>query len=486
MKPVYAIQKGKGRLLFPFCFTALFIQITTARWQDSFTRLALLDDFNGILHRQIASITKEFNITYRYDDIYRKRIFDQRVLTTDQQSGCFRFVLPVRTAAADHIFRVHIGLDRLAAENQRDRTAVRGEGNGKGQTYAILWVRAANNKSLGLQFRSTSRSHSATAVIKTYPHSEDSRLNRYFLDWLPRTFGNPIQSKIRTQQFELTPWISIPLRNDQNRLCIALNHFQWDNAVTFRYNNTTNKPVLNGRRILDIPTRFHSTQLSLKLGQSEPACLAAEIRYSHAGLHYHTDNHPPSFTDFDELGSGDFSLNSGALLCHHTGADHHFRAGVSLSAFGGDFSLRTPVLGVLYGILPISHKAGGELRKGRIFSQDVLYFYRLSKSKIRFTLLGHYLHSRIFLQMVGEAELEFGLVATPLDYPLRLDANIFDIQSALQYNFGDYALEYRLSQLLPVIRRLDESPVHFTEPVPGKKTVERGGTSHQLSLSRYF
>lgn len=486
MKPIRTIQKGKGRLLFPFCFAALFLQITTARWQDSFAWLALLDDFNGIPHRQIASVTKELHITCRYDDIYRKRVFDQRVLTIDQQSGCFRLVVPVRTAAAYHVFKVQLGLDRLAAENQRDRTAVRGESSGKGQTYAILWVRAADNKSLGLQFRSISRSHSATADIKTYPHSEDSRLNRYFLDWLPLTFGNPVQSKNHTQQFELTPWISIPLRNDKTRLRIALNHFRWDNAVTFRYTNTTNKPALNGRRILDIPTRLHSTQLSLKLGQLKPTCPAVEIRYSHVGLHYRTDNHPPSFTDFDKLGSGNFSLNGGTLLCHHIGADHRFRAGISLSKFGGDFSLRTPVLGMLYGILPISHKAGGELQKGRIFSQDVLYSYRLSKSKIRFTLLGHYLHSRIFLQMVGEAELEFGLVATPLDYPLRLDANIFDIQSALQYNFSDYALEYRLRQLLPVIRRLDESPVHFTEPVPGKKTVERGGTSHQLTLSRYF
>ncbi|HDP67071.1 MAG TPA: hypothetical protein ENN20_01060 [Candidatus Marinimicrobia bacterium] len=486
MKPIHSIQKGKSGLLFPFCFIVLITHHAAARWQDSFNRLALFNDFNGILYRQIESFEQRFSVIYRYDDIYRKRVFNQRALQIKQEINQYQLAFPIKTAAVDHVFSTVIGFHRQTAGNQHDQTAIRGKGIGEGQTYTFLWARTARNRSGGFYFHSASYHNCVETIIESYPQSEDSRLNRYFLDWLPKTFGSPIECKNRSQHFELTPWLSIPFHNNSNRLRIFLDHSQWNNAFSFRYVNTTNKPTLNGVRVLDIPTQFYSTQLSLLLERSSHFSSAIEVRYSRAGLNYDTDNHPPSFIDFASLGDGSFSLNGGALLFHHIRTNHRLRSGLSVSTFGGEFSIRTPVLGYIYSILPISHQAEGNIRQGHAFSQNFTYSGHFTKKQTRLDLSLDYLHSRVTLRMLGEAELEFGLMAAPIDYPIRLNINLFSLQVGLQHKFGPVALEYRLRQMVPFIKRLDDSPVYLTTEIPGKKVIERGGAVHQLSLSYYF
>jgi hypothetical protein len=484
---------GKGYWLFPLAFL-VNSSCVSAQWQNLFGALAIFRTIPVPPRAQIQAATRQIELDYRFDDIYRKKVFDQQALLLNQQGITTLITYPFRTKSHYQLVTLKTHFSESCANNHNDQTAISGSLQGDGFDYSLAWTAAGSKNMIGFLARYVQLKTNTNLNIESYPASEDKNLNKYFLNWLPLTFGNPVTNQSQFKFSEISGWGSIPI-NRKNQLQLSGSRVKSDNRLAFQYVNSTNKLILNGTRQLDIPVNFDLSQISLALLRPNRSISSVEISYLLTDLDFNSDNNPPVDTtglvsDLESLGQGKLQNQGLSLSIGHSKKKHHFSVGLSSSTIKGDLIVQTPVLGYIeflgIPIIPIHHKANGQIERGRAFSQKLHYSTATNFRNMEIFLTADYLHSRYQLQIVGQAELEFGLIAEPIDYPIRIDANIFDIQIKVCRKIKDFNFYYSLHQLLPIIRRLDESPIHLIEQIPGKKITERGGASHQLGIIYEF
>ncbi|MDO9547939.1 MAG: hypothetical protein Q7J65_03115, partial [Candidatus Marinimicrobia bacterium] len=385
------LYRGKSILLFPLCII-LVSHPLRAQWSQVFNILSNFHLIPALDYSQIREAEAKVELSFQYDDVYRKKLSGLPAFSINRNSYTANASFPFRENS--QILLVKTSVADLSADNQNDQTAVQVDLSAAVFDYSAVWAMCKQTYSLGLRGRYQQSESSADLVINSYPSSGDYNLNRYFLNWLPRTFGNPITSQTKSKSSEMGAWYSRPFYQNYH-IRFLLNHLSSDNQSRFQYFNTTNKVALNGKRLLDIPVNWQQTLASIVFFQMDKTRPSIAISYNHARLKYTTDNHPPSFIDYRSLGRGAFGNHGLAILAEQSIRRHQMSAGISYSQFDGDFTLQTPVLGyITFGIIPVAHSAKGHISKGTVFSQKLSYFsrYRLNRTDLEIGL--DYIHSR--------------------------------------------------------------------------------------------
>jgi len=482
---------GESFWLFPLVFLVNSTS-SQAQWQNLFSSLAIFRTIPVPVTEQIQAEKRQIELSYRFDDIYRKKVYNRQAFVINQQ-GLVAFVAyPFRVKSSYQLVTLRSNFHESSANNHNDRTAISGALEGDCFDHCLTWTIAGNKRMIGFLGRYSRIQNSVNLTIKSYPVSEDKKLNKYFLDWLPLTFGNPVTNHGKLKSSEMGGWGSIPI-NRGTQLQLAGSQVRSTNCLSFQYTNSTNKPILNGIRQLDIPINSELSQISLALLRPNRSISSIELSYLLTDLEFNSDNNPPTDTtglvsDLESLGQGKLRNQGFSLTIGYTKKRHHFALGLSSSTIQGDLILQTPVLGYIKIFIPtpVAHKADGQIERGRSFSQKLNYCTTTTFHNTEISLITDYIHSRYFLQIVGQAELEFGLICEPINYPIKIEANILDIQVKVRRQIKNFNLCYSLRQLIPIIRRLDESPFRLTEQIPGKKIAQRGGASHLFGISYEF
>ena len=431
---------------------------------------------------------KKLAVNYSCEDIYRKYLSDKPATSVNQDKFNIQVLLTFHKSNRIHFLQSGTTISNLFADNQKNQTSVSGSLSGTGLDQTIIWAMSNGKYLTGLRGQFRKSTYSAEPSINSYPISDDTELNKYFLDWLPLTFGNPVYVDMTSQINEIGGWYSRPVLLN-SRLRFQLSRTVSKNFLNFKYINSTNKDTLNGIRQIDIPINLEQNHLAISLIRPKSNLSSVTIIYLGARFAYLSDNHPPPASDFSSLGDGFIEYRSLSLSSNYKVLWHQFTAGMSYSNFYGDFKIQTPVLGytvLLIFPVPIAHKASGHIRDGKAFSQNFKYMtnFRIRHTEVQFSV--NYIHSSYRLRIDGSAQLELGLISTPVNYPLKIDANIFNIHFQLQRRIDRFSIIYSAHQIVPIIKRFDDSPIKFTEKIPGKKIRERGGMVHQMGIEYYF
>ncbi len=475
---------GKRAILSPL-FSLLFSIPAGAQWQNLFLNITNFRDIRTFSLNETVSLAPKLESGCQYGDVYRKKVSQNTALFIEQNRAYLYLRYPYKIKNYSQLFLFHTRLNSINGNNNKDRTAVNGIITGNGFDQLLMWSGTSGAGLIGFRGRYASFQNKSEISINSYPVSTDNRLNKFFLNWLQPTFGKNIRVDIPSRLIEIGVWGSTPVRS-HNRLRLLINHLQFNSIFQFNYINTSNSISLNGNRRLDLPVSIRQNQISLTLLRPDKSLNQFDITLLGTTLQYSTDNHPPTFTDFKSLGEGAFYHHGISASLDYISGRHQFNGGLSASNYSGDFSIRTPVLGLYLGILPISHKAEGNISKSYSLSQKIGWsaHYEIRETALKFAL--DYIHSRYYFNVNGEAQLEFDLFSAPIDYPVQLDANIFDINGHIRRKFRRFSLVYSIRQIIPLIKRVDDSPIRFTEKIPGRQTLHRGGQTHTINIEYLF
>ncbi|MCK4640500.1 MAG: hypothetical protein KAU06_04110 [Candidatus Marinimicrobia bacterium] len=475
---------GKRIILFPL-LALLFSIPAGAQWQNLFLNITNFRDICTFNLNETVTLAPKLGSGCQYGDIYRKKVSQNTALFIEQNRAYLYLRYPYKIKNSSQLFLFHTRLNSINGNNNKDRTAVNGTIIGNGFDQLLMWSGTSGADLIGFRGRYASFQNKSEISIKTYPVSTDYNLNKFFLNWLQPTFGENIDVDIPTRLIEIGVWGSTPVRN-HNRLRLLVNHLQFNSMFQFNYTNTSNSISLNGNRRLDLPVSIRQNQISLTLLRPDKSLNQFDITLLRTTLQYSTDNHPPAFTDFVSLGEGAFSHHGISASLDYISGRHQFNGGLSASTYSGDFSINTPVLGLYLGILPIAHEAEGNISKSYSLSQKIVWSGHYKIRETAMTLALDYIHARYYFNVNGEAQLEFGLFSAPIDYPIQLDANIFDINGHIRQRFQRFSLIYSIRQIIPLIKRVDDSPIRFIEKIPDRRVHHYGGQTHTINIEYLF
>ena len=471
---------GKRIILFPL-FALLFSIPAGAQWQNLFLNITNFRDIRAFNLNETVTLSPKLESGFQYGDVYRKKVSQNTALFITQNTAYLYLRYPYKIKNYSQIFLFHTRLNSINGNNNKDQTAVNGKITGNGFDQLLMWSGTSGAGLIGFRGRYASFQNKSELSVNSYPVSTDYNLNRFFLNWLKPTFGENTDVDIPARLIEIGAWGSAPVRN-HNRLQLLVNHLQFNSMFQFNYTNTSNSILLNGNRRLDLPVSIRQNQISLTLLRPDKSLNQFDICLLKTTLQYSTDNHPPAFTDFTSLGEGAFSHHGISASLDYISGRHQFNGGLSASTYSGDFSINTPVLGLYLGIMPIAHRAEGNISKSYSLSQKIGWsaHYEIRETAMKFAL--DYIHSRYYFHIKGEAQLEFGLFSAPIDYPIQIDANIFDINGHIRRKFQRFSLVYSFRQIIPLIKRVDDSPIRFIEKIPDRRIRHRGGQTHTINI----
>jgi len=476
---------GKRAILFPL-LALLFSIPAGAQWQNLFLNITNFRDIRTFNLNETVSLSPKLESGCQYGDVYRKKVSQNTALFISQNTAYLYLRYPYKIKNYSQLFLFHTRFNSINGNNNTDQTAVNGTINGNGFDQLLMWSGTSGAGLIGFRGRYASFQNKSEISVNSYPVSSDYNLNKFFLNWLQPTFGENIDVDIPSRLIEIGAWGSTPVRN-HNRLRLLVNHLQFNSMFQFNYTNTSNSISLNGNRRLDLPVSIRQNQISLILLRPDKSLNQFDITLLRTTLQYSTDNHPPTFTDFTSLGEGAFHHRGISAALDYISGRHQFNGGLSASTYSGDFSIKTPLLGLykdpIFGIeIFIEHWADGNISKSYSLSQKIGWstHYEIRETVLKFAL--DYIHSRYYFHIKGEAQLEFGLFSAPIDYPIQLDANIFDINGHIRRKFRRFSLVYSLRQIIPLIKRVDDSPIRFIEKIPDRRIRHRGGQTHTINI----
>jgi hypothetical protein len=170
-----------------------------------------------------------------------------------------------------------------------------------------------------------------------------------------------------------------------------------------------------------------------------------------------------------------FSCRLGYEFIHRS---LHFDISLNTGRVTGDAHFSTPVLGYIFGILPISHQGDLEIRTQYVHSIiHIDYPIHLNYINIypRFDILSGYYSS----DLRALALLQFGIEDIDIEESYLHFATIasLGLNSTIQFNSNLY-LDLDISQLIPIIKQLTPTP----EPTEPSDIKQYGGLSISLGI----
>jgi len=481
--------KGKNIWVLPL-FISLFLDTLWGDWQNFTAIISGFHDRPEISIDEILNWRSSLIISQRLDDIYRVKIFKVPTVSVTRHNSDISFSWPYSMGRFSQLFLIQSQYHTLSGSNQKGETAVLFKASGQGTNNSILWTGTDGVALLGLKVQYNDDAYKTDFNILEFPHSEDKKLNDYFLKWLPGTFGDWVNAPVKNTGFVLESWGSMKISN--RHVGLFFSHLDNSSNASFNYVNSNVTPSLNGKRQLDLPVSINQNRFAISILSPDRPISLAVIEIFKTNLSYKTNNRTFGITDIHDLGRGDFTRTGISLQTDFKVGHNELQVGGSAVEYSGNILLKTPVLGYtkdpFIGLipLPIAHWAEGNLGHGRSFSQKLKWARSFLIKKTTLNCSGEYIHSKYKFNIQGEAHLEFGLLSSPIDYPVNITANIFNLKTHIQRQFNNFSINYAITQIIPIINRTDNSPIRFTEQIPDKRIVRRGGQTHQLFIEYRF
>ena len=479
---------GKSRLLFPFLFICLVssLQADWTNMPETMTGFHAGPDIT--LERQ--SPEKTFCISQQIDDIYRN-IVDKSIGSSVFSQKTLLYVnFPCSLNKSSQTLTLKSSFLNLKSNNRNDDTAVRFNLANKGVDNTIIWTVSDGTGFLGIGLRYADQKSNGDINILDFPISQNETLNEYFLDLLPETFGSTVGVSNRLTLSDIS--ISGSTKIPGHYLRFIFNRRNAQNKPEFHYINSSSTPTLSGKRLLGIPIQLRQYLIAVTLIPEKSVISHFSLDLFKTNLGFSTDYHTYDAVDMDDLGNGQLARTGAAFRITSDIADNSFYTGISFIRYTGDFTVKTPLLGYasdpLLGlqIIPVAHWAEAQLGQSRSFAQLFGWSGNITFSKTVCNLGLQYIHSRYNFQVKGKAHLEFGLTSSPIDYPVTLNASFFTFRGSLHHRFKYFSVFYSGTQIIPYIKRVDDSPIKIHQPVAGKKVRRRGGQSHHIGLEYSF
>ncbi len=305
-----------------------------------------------------------------------------------------------------------------------------------------------------------------TLFISEYPVSKTNSYNNYFFDLLPETFGDTIsyQNSFDNFYFEL-------LASDQ-RLLFYVKYSNTSNRLSESHINTSSNDKLSGPRETLCKLTYSHINTMAGWHATKDSYFWLGLNYSFSPLNWDHTILPgtPVASEIDTIaGANTRSFNAQLayqLLTH----PFNFHAILSSGTVRNSTMARTPVLGYVLKILPISHRADIYLTSSYILTH--LHFdYPLKTGNLVFTPYVDMIASRFWSDISLLALLQFGL--EDIDYQEQYihAAYIASIgcktKIALNQNLF---LTFNVDQLLPYIKTISPEP-----PSPTSSDTKRYG-----------
>ncbi|NQV15419.1 hypothetical protein HQ531_08180, partial [bacterium] len=249
-----------------------------------------------------------------------------------------------------------------------------------GHDFAFQLAFANNRMLWGVGIDRRSILFTAPVLINKYPESENSLMNRYFLDWLEPSFGNELDTQGEFDLTGLQTYASLPLGSN---LILDLNYRLSDNAFApcVNYVNSSNIDELQGERSLVFDADYINQLLQISL-ESPLWSLKPTLTIQNTHADITVENPLPAgvIDDFKELGWLDFSRRGAALAVEAQLQNRDLEAGIGYSQWEANVDLNTPVLG-RYWFLPIAHAAQLQI-SGKSISQRLALHSELINGRI--------------------------------------------------------------------------------------------------------
>jgi|SaaInlStandDraft_4_1057021.scaffolds.fasta_scaffold23574_1 hypothetical protein len=345
-----------------------------------------------------------------------------------------------------------------------------------------LQVGLGNDKMLwGVKIDQRRTIFTAPSLINEYPESEDSQMNRYFLDWLEPSFGNEFDAQGKFDLTGLQTFTSLPMGSN---LILNLNYRVSEStfAPYVEYLNNSNIDELQGERQMIFDGANENQFLEISL-ESPLWSFKPTLTLQKNNVDLTIDNPLPKdiIDDFPELGWLDFSRRGGAFSIESQLENLDLELGVGYSQWEVNTELSTPVLG-RYWLFPIAHAAQLQI-SGKSISQHLSFYRELINRGIRVDLNAGYQHAYFDFMVVGEAELEFNIRSVPIDDPLQFHLHTISIGAPISFTLNSFTLQYEIYQMIPWMKRVDDSAFNFQGERDQPDRKVRGGGQHMITLS---
>ena len=333
----------------------------------------------------------------------------------------------------------------------------------------------------GLRIDQQGTSFGVPMLINEYPSSEDSQMNRYFLDWLEPSFGNEFDAQGKFDLTGLQTFTSLPMGSN---LILNLNYRVSEStfAPYVEYLNNSNIDELQGERQMIFDGANENQFLEISL-ESPLWSFKPTLTLQKNNVDLTIDNPLPKdiIDDFPELGWLDFSRRGGAFSIESQLENLDLELGVGYSQWEVNTELSTPVLG-RYWLFPIAHAAQLQI-SGKSISQHLSFYRELINRGIRVDLNAGYQHAYFDFMVVGEAELEFNIRSVPIDDPLQFHLHTISIGAPISFTLNSFTLQYEIYQMIPWMKRVDDSAFNFQGERDQPDRKVRGGGQHMITLS---
>ena len=342
---------------------------------------------------------------------------------------------------------------------------------------------ALGNESMlwGVRIDRRTTKFTAPLLINEYPESEDSQMNSYFLNWLEPSFGNELDAHGNFDLTGLQTFTSLPLGSD---LILNLNYRVSEStfAPQIDYLNNSNINELRGDRQMIFDGANVNQFLEISLGTPQWS-FKPTLTLQKNNVDLTIENPLPEgvIDDFPELGWLDFSRRGGAFSFENQLENLNLEFGVGYSNWEVNTELRTPVLGRSW-FFPIAHAAQLNI-SGVSISQYLSFGRELINRGVSVDLNVAYQHAYFDLMVSGEAELEFNIRSVPIDDPLQFHLHAISIGAPISYTFNSFTLLYEINQVIPWLKRVDDSDFNFQGDRDQPDRKVRGGGQHMIALS---
>lgn len=487
-----SISGIRGRLPcgFPFPFALIALHCGTLIAQDIGPLLESLMNFPQvtILHiDEIRTGQPEVNLGINYGDHYRKKLDDQPVLAWNSSETATGAFWPHKIGRFHSIFQANYRHYQGLFENQDDRTAIGLRYSSSVSSGYAGWTFSDGSWLVNLGIAGRSSRSQAHANIKAFPRSANLLMRKFLLDWLEPALGRTWDMSGASKYINPSIMASIPTKGGR-RLSIYYSQASFTSTPRMEYINSSNKLELAGDRSIDM--QIWAEEYILAIGTEWPlkgSSLVVTVFNSPVSIT--TDNNPPAGDpvqlDFDTLGDitgGRYGL---ALQLSRDFGTATMLIGMGGGVYQYDIEMRTPVLGYYLGIFPVSHAATGKLT-GHSFSQKIHTTINRDIMNTNASFALGYIHSLYDLEIDGDAQLEFNLLAVPIRYPLQFHQHLVQMSMGLKAGYGPLRYNYKFDQYIPFITRVDDSPLAIYEKIPDARVRHRGGGVHQVTLSYHW
>ncbi|MFO7841173.1 MAG: hypothetical protein R6V48_03310 [Fidelibacterota bacterium] len=276
------------------------------------------------------------------------------------------------------------------------------------QTFTLAFQKSFSRWEIKPRLGYTYSAEKDTLFIREYPRSESSAYNNYFFNLLRPTFGDTISCGGSLHQAAAA--IQLNKKFKTGHLFLSLEYVHNLISFTESHVNTGPHEKIRGPR----ESLLFQNPFSLKYTSAWKFDANNQLRFSYQYRNFPLNWKHTLFPD-DPDTLEIIELASGSLFSHALQSGYHFRKGnselllnVSGASLRGNLSASTPVLGYIFGILPISHQ-GEILGRLQYILAHIYAEHSLHAGPFSFTPRIELFAARIYSNYLLDLQLEFGL-----------------------------------------------------------------------------